>query len=606
MITPDYQPIDWHSDFKSGYRWPELVWYEHVVVVGIPGVDIKVPWELARMQHLCLLARAISAPVAPMSDRSQRCVREIRDQILDFIAQNPCKRGPNWASPMDISIRAVNWIVALELCRVNGIEFDLEFHRVVDASLREHARHITRNLEWTPEFRGNHFLASVLGVLFVASYVARTVETEMWLTWAVHQLRIETMCQFNDDGSNVECSTGYHRLSAEIVLLATALVLGLNDKCLATIRDRTGYISRLTGRIVTRRCNDIPPRSVAAFLRPVHFERLRGIAQFSSAITKPNGKAVLIGDNDSGRILKIDPRFEAMSVAEARRCYRNLSDYRARPDDACHLEEDLSSHADVIAGISALFGGQPSGIPDDPITSLVNSLGRGCSVESPPIMADLPSLAIGDASTWAKYVGIANSIGPELRCEFTVEIRGGIPVELTRSCFPDFGIFVFRARDFYLAIKCGPQVYRGNGAHAHNDQLAVELQVAGTDILRDPGSYCYTPFPKLRDAYRSASAHSGPRVRNREPNNLNEGMFTLVDRSAPRCLYFGQNGFIGTHCGYGTAVHRIIAAHPRTSQVRIIDFFLDAEDARHLGLSFEQIVSAVPFAPAYGVACNAQ
>ena len=59
MIHSGYEPIDWQLDFKSGFRWSESDWYKQIPFFTPDisrGVDIKVPWELARMQHLPLLA----------------------------------------------------------------------------------------------------------------------------------------------------------------------------------------------------------------------------------------------------------------------------------------------------------------------------------------------------------------------------------------------------------------------------------------------------------------------------------------------------------------------------------------------------------------------
>jgi len=53
-----YQPIDWHSDFKSGYRWDSKAFYRNIRYGHIEGVDIKVPWELSRFQHLNILGQA--------------------------------------------------------------------------------------------------------------------------------------------------------------------------------------------------------------------------------------------------------------------------------------------------------------------------------------------------------------------------------------------------------------------------------------------------------------------------------------------------------------------------------------------------------------------
>lgn len=55
---PDYQPIDWQLDFKSGYRWSGKDHVSKVLYAHKGGVDIKVPWELSRLQHLPQLALA--------------------------------------------------------------------------------------------------------------------------------------------------------------------------------------------------------------------------------------------------------------------------------------------------------------------------------------------------------------------------------------------------------------------------------------------------------------------------------------------------------------------------------------------------------------------
>ena len=53
-----YEPIDWQVDFKSGYRWSEKTYYKFIKYGHKLGVDIKVPWELSRMQYLIQLALA--------------------------------------------------------------------------------------------------------------------------------------------------------------------------------------------------------------------------------------------------------------------------------------------------------------------------------------------------------------------------------------------------------------------------------------------------------------------------------------------------------------------------------------------------------------------
>jgi len=52
--------IDWHLDFKSGFRWDPKTYYlgtgKHVTL-NDPS-DVKVPWELSRCQHFIALGKA--------------------------------------------------------------------------------------------------------------------------------------------------------------------------------------------------------------------------------------------------------------------------------------------------------------------------------------------------------------------------------------------------------------------------------------------------------------------------------------------------------------------------------------------------------------------
>jgi hypothetical protein len=52
-------PIDWHLDPVSGYRWPKKFYTEiQQANNSSTGRDVKVPWELSRMQHLPTLGKA--------------------------------------------------------------------------------------------------------------------------------------------------------------------------------------------------------------------------------------------------------------------------------------------------------------------------------------------------------------------------------------------------------------------------------------------------------------------------------------------------------------------------------------------------------------------
>ena len=80
MLDSSYVPIDWHLDFISGYRWSEKVWYKSIEYGHKEGVDIKVPWELSRMQHLPQLGlKALT--LNDSLDKKNLLIDEFRNQV---------------------------------------------------------------------------------------------------------------------------------------------------------------------------------------------------------------------------------------------------------------------------------------------------------------------------------------------------------------------------------------------------------------------------------------------------------------------------------------------------------------------------------------------
>jgi hypothetical protein len=100
-----YDLIDWHTDFRSGYRWNKKTWYKWIRYGHVPGADIKVPWELSRFQHLTDLGRAYHTA------GDEKYVFEFTCQITDWLMNNPPKFGINWACTMEVAIRSLNWIL---------------------------------------------------------------------------------------------------------------------------------------------------------------------------------------------------------------------------------------------------------------------------------------------------------------------------------------------------------------------------------------------------------------------------------------------------------------------------------------------------------------
>ena len=536
LVDAGYAPLDWQLDFKSGFRWRDSDWFGDIRIAPGAGADIKVPWELARMQHLVVLAYVFALT------KDVGFAREVRNQILDFIAQNPPGFGANWRIAMEVAIRAANWISAFEILRAADFAFDAPFVDVIKASLRDHGRHIVANLERYPEGRGNHYLADVAGLAFIATWLPREDETDAWRTFAAREIPAEVLRQFNPDGSNFEASVCYHRLASEMAAFALAVLAGSG----ADMPDLAGVAARLA--------------RAGEFLRD---------------LTKPSGRMAQIGDNDSGRFFKFHPALVKTEGTEP--------------------EEDSLDGRATLAALARLTG------RDD----LARDIGNWLDAEMIVRFARgtrFTAEVTRDAARKVRLLDTPLDEGGAVRDIEIVVPGGNLRQDLRVFAYPDFGVWVFRSRRLFLAVRCGPADRDGRGAHAHNDQLSLELAVDGADWIADPGSYLYTADAHWRNAYRSVAAHATPQWPGREPGRLDLGPFWLGDDARARCRVFADDCFVGEHFGFGARVAREVRVTEGAIVVR--DFGLPGPKARHRleGRAATQAFfkSAVPFSPGYG------
>ncbi len=508
--TPDYRPIDWHVDFVSGFRWSPTTWGGGIAYGHRPGVDIKVPWELARLQHLPRLALLAGA----------KAQAEFRNQTLDFLGSNPPGWGVNWACAMDVAIRAANLALAWDLFKARGAVFDDAFEAELAAALLAHGRHVRANLEWSEHHRGNHYLADLCGLIFAACYLPADAETEGWRTFAAAELEVEILRQFTPDGANFEASTAYHRLSAEMALWSSALLIGRG--------------MMISGEALAR---------------------LAGAARFAADATKPSGEMVQIGDNDSGRFVRLEAEERPLETRSLLAAAEGLFDlgWTVPPE-----------YAAITTVIGALVGKQ----------------------RFPPPLPVLRTLAPQ-----------AIESGPCQRLR--IEPPDSTALDgLSAIAYPDFGLYLWRNARSFVSVRCGPIGQNGQGGHAHNDQLAVEIEIDGIAWARDPGSFVYTADLAERNRYRSVMAHFAPRHGTEEPARM-LAPFRLEDRARAEMLRFGPD-FVGRHFGFGPPVHRRVAIEggaimiedwPGEGEITIRS---PAELARLWRLD-------LPFSPGYGI-----
>mgnify|MGYP000847843187 CR=1 FL=1 len=550
LVNEGYEPIPWQMDFKSGYTWSAKTWYTEITYGKLLGVDIKVPWELSRMQHLPMLARAYR--IAAIEER-EKYAHEFRNEILDFIATNPPQFGVNWRCTMDVGIRVANWLVAYDLFKGFGASFDEGFECALSASVYDHGRHILRNLEYSPELRSNHYLSDIVGLLFASLHLPATDEMDAWLAFSLQEIVSEMRHEFHEDGTNFEGSTSYHCLSTELMLYGALFAVQMRDIRRSRLCSYKTKLHHVQPRLRPLKEQDFDLRRKEIF--PGWFwERLAKALRFTSDLLHKDGTIPQIGDNDSGRFLKLNPVYEVLSAKTMANKYVNLERFSACGETAFY-DEDILDHENLRLAYAILSGTKAEEFMNFEIT-MIQTLAK-----------DLPKVRLANNALVRDGDSLEDvlktlSLGSLMKQEYQFPKPEEPVSEIYCYPYTGMGLYIFKSTHLYMTVRCGEVGQKGNGGHAHNDQLSVTLQIDGVDVIMDPGTYLYTPLPDRRNAFRSTAAHFTVQKYGAEQNPWVlgvEGLFSVArEETFARVLFLTPTAIVMEHSGFGNKVYRVV------------------------------------------------
>jgi hypothetical protein len=369
---------------------------------------------------------------------------------------------------MEVALRAMNLLAALVLfLRSPVLDEDAlsELLMIFD----QHGAHIRRNLEYSHITTSNHYMCDVAGLLWLGIMLPELQAARAWREFGLHELLNEIDKQILPDGADSESSTGYHRLKLELLLYSFILC---------------------------------PENGIE--IDPKYWQKLRAMAEYTHAYLRPDGRAPLIGDSDSGQILPIVKR---------------------TGDD----------HLYVVAIADTVLGTHASGVQHGTHASGMQRAGGARTEE---VLWILGEQGVRDFE--------------------------GLPFAApTQSqAFPDAGIYILRQDDLYLLFNASGCGLKGRGSHGHNDALSVEVSAHGTAFIVDPGTYVYTADLHERHLFRSTAYHSTVQIDDVEQNTTDEGTpFVIGDEAHPRVVKWETNAafdyVIAEHDGYQRLDHPV-------------------------------------------------
>jgi hypothetical protein len=239
------EPPGWHFDPVHGRHAPRGFWMDVPFLDPSVG-DHKVIWELNRQQHWLALGRAW------WLTGDARFRRRALDELHGWLAANPPLTGINWASMLELALRCISWIWAIQFFADPDDGSDAppwiaDLLVALDAQLE----HVRRNLShyFSPN---THLLGEALGLYAAGVALPELGHSAGWLRVGRRVLLQEIDRQVLPDGGHIERSTHYHRYALDYYLLALTLARIAGDETAAAefgaVADRLASCARSLAR----------------------------------------------------------------------------------------------------------------------------------------------------------------------------------------------------------------------------------------------------------------------------------------------------------------------------------------------------------------------
>src|SRR5437879_9679855 len=153
----------WNLDFTCGAEWPSVP-RECRDYIRHDSSDVKVPFELSRLQFLPILGKA---HVLTGEESYRRAAKEL---LTHWIQSNPVPLGVNWTIAMEEALRAMSICFLLNLLSPLRPE-EQPWLATVTRSLAQHLCYIEANLEFSHLLASNHYLSDIVGLYSLSMFL---------------------------------------------------------------------------------------------------------------------------------------------------------------------------------------------------------------------------------------------------------------------------------------------------------------------------------------------------------------------------------------------------------------------------------------------------
>ncbi|MFO1021010.1 MAG: heparinase II/III family protein [Planctomycetales bacterium] len=150
---------------------------------------------------------------------NERWAKVAKKVLSQWMQENPCGYGVNWACTMEVAMRIFTWTWLFHAFHASPIWDDPDFRGDFLSMLYQHGRYTDQYLEYS-DINGNHCTADAAGLVWCGLFFGQGRAAQRWAKQGWRLLEDELPKQVTRDGVDFEASVPYHRLVAELFFLA--------------------------------------------------------------------------------------------------------------------------------------------------------------------------------------------------------------------------------------------------------------------------------------------------------------------------------------------------------------------------------------------------
>ncbi len=230
---------NWH---KGVYAQTAQLHFTHCAINAVAGEDVKLTWDLSRMQWAPRLALAACITTG---EARNRYLQRLNQLMHDWSAKNPYQTGVNWACSQEVAVRGMHLMVSHHLLSTHlGMPTSSRLSELLAQSWQR----VFAVRGYARAQQNNHSLTEHLFLIYAAEFLARA-GVQVAPTRTLEKLRkgltplIDSL--ITEDGGSALYSSNYHRVFCDVLsyakLLDDSFALGLFNHPRIQLKSRAAY-----------------------------------------------------------------------------------------------------------------------------------------------------------------------------------------------------------------------------------------------------------------------------------------------------------------------------------------------------------------------------